>query len=824
VAITNPDLILLDVMLPGLDGFEVCRRLQAQPQTADIPVIFLTSLGGIQDKVKGFEAGAVDYITKPLQIDEVRIRISTHLKLRVLQKTLEDNNRKLQAEIAERKRMEDVLSVREREFRSLAENLPDNVARWDAEGRILYSNPTHQRTLGKPASELIGKKQSEIFPDGRFSRGDEAVARIVASGKPALLRETVADESGALSTHEINFVPEFDEAGQVVSVLGLGRDMTDIFRMQEAIAASERKLRSLADSSPGMMGMFHSRPDGSICMPYVSPNIREFFGLHPHEVKDSASPLMARIHPDDAQRVGEAIAESARNMTPLHEQYRILHPARGELWMESHANPESHPDGGVVWYGYVHDITERKRIEDEIKLKEFALDQSHEAVYLIEEDGLHFAYVNEAACRSLGYSRDELLSLTLPDIDPYLSAEEAQAIEAALYAEGVATLESRHRRRDGSSFPVEIQNSAFEYQGRMLSMALARDITERKQTLMRLERLERAVNQAADAVFMMDEEFRFIYVNVEACRSLGYSREELLTMTPLDIDPNFTFEELFKMQQNVTPNQIVIIESQHRARDGRVFTVEIGTSKFVEENGAMFGLSVVRDITERKRIEHDLEEYRTQLRGLISQREEAREEERKIIAREVHDNLGQILGGLHLSIFRLESRYAANSEEMRKFIQDAMALTDQAIGEVRNISSALRPVELDMGIHAALAWKAARFAAYTGIACEVYDEAADIKLDEHYSITLFRIAQESLTNVARHSGADRVDISLKKEAGDYVLTVRDNGNGFDAGVKKERSFGLVGMRERAAMLGGSIAINSGVGKGTEVVVRLPARE
>lgn len=480
--------------------------------------------------------------------------------------------------------------------------------------------------------------------------------------------------------------------------------------------------------------------------------------------------------------------------------------------------------GKPVGVSLVRDITVRKHIEEQLRLKEFALDHSHEAVYLIEEDGLHFVYVNESASRSLGYSRDELLSLTLPDIDPYLSAEKELAIEAALYAEGVATLESRHRRRDGSSFPVEIQSSIFEYQGRMLTIALVRDITERKQALLQLERLERAINQAADAVFLMDEEFRFIYVNVEACRSLGYSREELLTMTPLDINPYVTLEQLKAGRESMELNSIHIVELLHRARDGREFPVEMSISRFVEEDGAMFSLGVVRDITERKRIEHDLEEYRSQLRGLIAQREEAREEERKNIAREVHDNLGQILGGLHLSIFRLENKYAANSEEMRKHIRDAETLTDQAISEVRNISSALRPVELDTGMHAALAWQASRFAEYSGIACEVHDEASGISLDEDYSIALFRIVQESLTNVARHAMAERVDITLKQDADDYMLTVRDNGVGFDAGAKKARSFGLIGMKERAAMLGGTIAINSSAGNGTEIVVRLPVRE
>jgi len=195
--------------------------------------------------------------------------------------------------------------------------------------------------------------------------------------------------------------------------------------------------------------------------------------------------------------------------------------------------------------------------------------------------------------------------------------------------------------------------------------------------------------------------------------------------------------------------------------------------------------------------------------------------ERKRIAREVHDELGQILTGLQMNVSRLIHRYAGNSPALREHVQETMMLTEKALGVARNVASALRPAVLDMGIAVALEWLAGRFGANTGIKCHVHIADDDIQADENQAIALYRITQESLTNVARHAKANRVDISLSKNATDYVLKIRDNGEGFDIEVRKAGSFGLVGIRERAFILGGTVDIDSGLDRGTEITVHMP---
>lgn len=216
-----------------------------------------------------------------------------------------------------------------------------------------------------------------------------------------------------------------------------------------------------------------------------------------------------------------------------------------------------------------------------------------------------------------------------------------------------------------------------------------------------------------------------------------------------------------------------------------------------------------------------LEESRTQLRRLASRYQESGEEERKYLARELHEELAQILAGLQLNLSALSLQHAADSPKLRTQLQKNMELTDQAIIVTRNISTVLRPVALDMGIAASLEWLANRFGNQSGIRCEVNVDESAAKLGENYAIAMFRIVQEALNNVAKHAKASQVDISLERGSNHYILKIRDDGIGFDISAKKTASLGLVGIQERALALGGVVSINSRPGNGTEIQVRLP---
>jgi diguanylate cyclase (GGDEF)-like protein/PAS domain S-box-containing protein len=228
VEVARPDLVLLDVMMPGIDGFEVCRRLKAQKHTRNIPVIFMTSLSGIDDKVKGLEAGAVDYVTKPLQINEVKARVDTHLKLCALQQKLEAKNAKLKLEIAERMRVEEALIAREQESRTLVDNSPDTIARYGRDCRRSYANPAFAAMTEGGVAALLGKKPTE-YPGGLNADLYELkISEVLDTGENSEFELKWPDKDGKEICSHVRLAAERDGAGNVVSVLAVGRDITEL--------------------------------------------------------------------------------------------------------------------------------------------------------------------------------------------------------------------------------------------------------------------------------------------------------------------------------------------------------------------------------------------------------------------------------------------------------------------------------------------------------------------------------------------------------------------------------------------------------------------
>lgn len=230
------------------------------------------------------------------------------------------------------------------------------------------------------------------------------------------------------------------------------------------------------------------------------------------------------------------------------------------------------------------------------------------------------------------------------------------------------------------------------------------------------------------------------------------------------------------------------------------------------------------DITERKRDELALLNSRQQLRAMAAYHEGLLEEERKHIAREVHDELGQLLTALKMDISLLRLRFGGDPALQRK-AEEMRILVDRTLDVVRHVASNLRPAALDHGIVPAIEWLAEDFGHRWEIACEVAVRGCDIVLDDAQATAVFRVVQESLTNVARHAQASAVAIALSGNASGLQLRVQDNGCGFDSAVvRRAQGFGLLGMRERVLALGGKLHIDSVPGKGTSVVIDLPCSD
>ena len=340
--------------------------------------------------------------------------------------------------------------------------------------------------------------------------------------------------------------------------------------------------------------------------------------------------------------------------------------------------------------------------------------------------------------------------------------------------------------------------------------------------LVSAERRFRAlVDHSIDAIEVIDPETGCVLdVSERACVTHGYTREEYRGLFAPEIDPAMAGLSWEQTRDRVRRQGSYAFESEHRRKDGTVFPVEVNATHVSLDRD--YVLAVVRDVTERKRAEQvrdelleDLRTERHQLMALSRRLVVVQEEERRGIARELHDQIGQLLTGLKL---------LAESDRGK---DELLEVVSELIGRVRSLSLDLRPPMLDtLGLVSALLWHLDRYTAQTGVRVDFRELGQRRRYSTNTEIAAFRIVQEALTNVARHAGVR--DASVRVEVGDagrLRLTVEDRGAGFNpASVLKENSIGLTGMHERADLLGGRVWIDSGPGRGTRVEAELPATD
>ena len=294
--------------------------------------------------------------------------------------------------------------------------------------------------------------------------------------------------------------------------------------------------------------------------------------------------------------------------------------------------------------------------------------------------------------------------------------------------------------------------------------------------------------------------------------------------------PSFDGYAALALAKEKVPNIPFIFVTGTMGEEVAIETLKNGATDYVLKTRlARLGPAVQRalretaDRRERQRAEDKLRRSLDQLRALTSYLQYVREEERTRIAREVHDELGQALTGLKLDMSWLAARLGRNAKPVQAKVKTMVDHIDETIQTVRRIATELRPGILDsLGLVAALEWQANEFQSRTGIPCNVVSAVDDSQLQQQFATVFFRIYQETLTNIIRHAKATRVDVRLAEESGALVLTVQDNGRGIsEEEIANTRSIGLVGMRERAMLIGGEITLQGTPGKGTTMTLRVP---
>ena len=436
---------------------------------------------------------------------------------------------------------------------------------------------------------------------------------------------------------------------------------------------------------------------------------------------------------------------------------------------------------------------------------------------------------NDAMLRILGRGRNDVVGRTVTELGIWRDVFEHKAMVAvpAMTPGGMRQYEHVVRTPEGEKRDVLARTTRIDLQGEAVLLSMVRDITERRRAQRLLEesekRLAKMIEGSPEAITIASiEDGTFMLVNPAAQRLSGYTVEEMMGKSAIGLgfwpDP----EERKRLVADVQRQETVHArEIRLRRKDGRVRDV-LCSAALIDFEGGKFMMFQGIDITERKNAEEDLRQHQELLRELSAHHETVREEERAHIAREIHDEMGQALTALKMdmSVIGLES--ARSAPKTAKEIQGLKGRVDDIIQLVRDVAAALRPSALDLGILSGIEWLVDEFQKRSGIRCEVKVEDGEIRLKEDRSIVLFRILQESLTNISRHANATSVEIRLRSNATHVRLDVKDNGRGFDVETtRKKKTFGLLGIRERVIMLHGTLSISSVPGEGTQVSVSIP---
>ncbi len=335
------------------------------------------------------------------------------------------------------------------------------------------------------------------------------------------------------------------------------------------------------------------------------------------------------------------------------------------------------------------------------------------------------------------------------------------------------------------------------------------------------------IQHSSDGILLLDEEGNLLYMSPSATEFFG---GETVPQNFFHLIHEGVIEagRHYLARLAASPGEILTFESRMRRSDGSWRWIEaVGHNMLLDETVGAIVINY-RDITDRKVAEEEVRQSRERLRALAANLQNAREEERRHISREFHDVLGQSLTAVKMGLTLLQRELTNGGKTLPKKsveqeIASMQAELEHASHSVRKALSKLRPELLDqLGLVAALSWDADRFQKKTGIRCVFSSSQEEIRLDPGVSIALFRIYQESMTNVVRHSQATRVEIALRVEEDRLTMTIHDNGIGFGAGAEaKPDSLGLIGMRERALLLDGTFEIRSKPGEGTAINVSVP---
>lgn len=448
-------------------------------------------------------------------------------------------------------------------------------------------------------------------------------------------------------------------------------------------------------------------------------------------------------------------------------------------------------------------------------------------VYVIHKG--KFVMVNDFTAARSGYSKEDMIGMEASSIiHPEDRATARENAIAMLKGERITPYIFRTVSQRGEIHWITEAVSSIEYYGKIAVLGTSLDVTElvtARKEVEALKALEASILEAIPHAVLGVEGEQVIFASSGVNKVFGWQPTELTGKHIAILYPTASHYRRFMRNLSLTiqRQRTFLTEFTCRTKHGNDIDCLVSATTIGNYEQDQRLVITYEDITDRKRISRELETSRRRLRLLSAHLEDVRERERASIARELHDELGQLLTALHMELVMLSQQISPANQQLMETVTSVVTLTNNIMETLRRIYQDLRPAVLDhLGLTAAICWQAEEFQQRTGIRCHVTIEPEEISLDPERTLALFRILQEALTNVIRHSGATEVTVTLNKAHGRISLTIFDNGCGIEDGsVDKPGSFGLLGIKERTHLWNGEFRLWGSKGRGTTVHVSLP---
>jgi len=761
-------------------------------------------------------------------------------------------------DITERKQTQNAIRESERKYRLITEKISDVVWVLDLTGKSIFVSQSIENFTGYTVEEFLTQTFNDRFTPESAKMASQNLSIELSKYKNGELalsdykKMLVADylcKDGSIKTGELLISPYLDENNELVGFHGVTRDITERKVAEKALRESEVKFREMADLLPQVV--FEITLSGEIT--YVNQQAKLLFGYEENELLGKNS-QMVHIE-EERRRAINGIRRKLEGKSVENKEFSMIRKDGTIFPALIFINAIKRDNVPVGLRGIVIDITEQKLAEEALQqsrnelqtIYDFApvmmcvLDVNRNIIFtnnafnrLVNTSALpiNFGQLgNTIGCvnalqdsRGCGYSTDcAQCALRKSMVDTLSSGIRHQNIEYN------GTIQTGNEKKEISL----LGSTSLIQSGDKSNLLLClHDITDRKlveDALQKSEMLLRTfIDNSPFEIWARDTENRGILENKRLVEHYG----SIIGSTP-HTDPRIdekTLQFWEKINSRAFSGEVIDEEYEFKVNnDDRIFEQIVFPVRNSEKIIGIAGFNI--DITDRKHADEALRESREELKKFAAHLQNVREEERILLAREIHDQLGQILVAVKIDMGMLKQNVLKNienlkPEELKQKFDDLSTLIDNTIKTSRKIMTDLRPEVLDMiGLIESVKQHLDAFQQRHKTLCRLENNCSNLNLTSQQAVTLFRIIQEAMNNIAKHAKATEVRVIVQQENDNLVLEVVDNGLGFDQKNKNNvESYGLIGMKERVFLIEGKLNIFSKIGEGTTIQVKIPYKD